>query len=345
MIRYILVLFAVLGDIGVYAQTGTRGDDTIRINSIWRIQEVEVVASKKSPALQRSAKGDWKLDPNAANFMPRMLGDSDPIKTFQLLPGVTTAGELNGGLYVHGSEPGHNLICIDGVPVYNSSHLLGFFSIFNNDHFSSFSLNKSYQPADRGGRLAAVVEMTPRDSVAQRASVSGNVGILASRITGAIPVTQNSTIYLSARVTYVNPIISLIEGGFEDNTRLRYGFQDYNLTYVWKPNPKNKIVLNSYVGNDLLKLKEHQYQVDFKMQWLNAVASLKWERQYNEKTSLTQRVYMTHYRTNLRANQNTLNMTMPSRLTDLGYMGNLDWRMEDEDGWKFYTSYTSSAIS
>ena len=163
MIRYILVLFAVLGNISVYAQTETRDDDTIRTDSIWRIQEVEVVASKKSPALQRSAKGDWKLDPNVVNFMPRMLGDSDPIKTFQLLPGVTTAGELNGGLYVHGSEPGHNLICIDGVPVYNSSHLLGFFSIFNNDHFSSFSLNKSYQPADRGGRLAAVVEMTPRD--------------------------------------------------------------------------------------------------------------------------------------------------------------------------------------
>lgn len=92
--------------------------------------------------------------------------------------------------------------------------------------------------------------------------------------------------------------------------------------------------MNSYVGNDLLKLKEHQYQVDFKMQWLNAVASLKWERQYNEKTSLTQRVYMTHYRTNLRANQNTLNMTMPSRLTDLGYMGNLDWRLGT---WKMKT--------
>ena len=82
--------------------------------------------------------------------------------------------------------------------------------------------------------------MTPRDSVVQRASVSGNVGILASRITGGIPVTPNSAIYLSARVTYVNPIISLIEGGFEDNTRLRYGFQDYNLTYVWKLNPKKQ---------------------------------------------------------------------------------------------------------
>lgn len=326
-IRNILLLFAAMGSISVYAQADVCGDDTIRTDSIWRIQEVEVVASKKSPALQRSAKGDWKLDPNAVNFMPRMLGDSDPIKAFQLLPGVTTAGELNGGLYVHGSEPGHNLICIDGVPVYNSSHLLGFFSIFNNDHFSSFSLNKSYQPADRGGRLAAVVEMTPRDSVVQRASVSGNVGILASRITGGIPVTPNSAIYLSARVTYVNPIISLIEGGFEDNTRLRYGFQDYNLTYVWKLNPKNKIVLNSYVGNDLLKLKEHQYQVDFNMQWLNGIASLKWERSCNEKTLLTQRIYMTHYRTNLRANQNTLRMKMPSRLTDFGYMGNVDWRL------------------
>lgn len=327
MIRILFVLLAVMKVTNVCAQTTTRSDDTIRTDSIWRIQEVEVVASKKLPVLQRSAKGDWKLDPNAVNFMPRMLGDSDPIKVFQLLPGVTTAGELNGGLYVHGSEPGHNLICIDGVPVYNSSHLLGFFSIFNTDHFSSFSLNKSYQPAERGGRLAAVVEMTPRDSVVQKASVSGNVGILASRITAGIPVTSNSAIYLSARVTYVKPIISLVEGGVKDNTRLNYGFQDYNLTYVWKPNPKDKIVLNSYVGSDLLKLKEHQYQVDFKMQWLNGVASLKWERLCNEKVSFTQRIYVTHYRTNLKVNQNALRMTMPSRLTDIGYMGNVDWRL------------------
>lgn len=326
MIRYILVLLTGVMVTSVCAQTKTRTNDSIRTDSIWRIQEVEVVASKKVPALRRNAKGDWKLDPNAVNFMPRMLGDSDPMKAFQLLPGVTTAGELNGGLYVHGSEPGHNLICIDGVPVYNSSHLLGFFSIFNNDHFSSFSLNKSYQPANRGGRLAAVVEMTPRDSVEQRASVSGNVGILASRITAGIPITRKSALYLSGRVTYVNPIISLIEGSFEDNTKLRYGFQDYNLTYVWQPDRKNKIVLNGYVGSDLLKLKEHQYQVDFKMQWLNGVASLRWDHQCNENVSLTQRIYMTHYRTNLKANQNEMNMIMPSRLTDAGYMGDANWR-------------------
>lgn len=321
----------------VCAQTKIQNGDTIRTDSIWRIQEVEVVASKKAPVLQRSAKGDWKFDPDAVNFLPRMLGDSDPIKAFQLLPGVTTAGELNGGLYVHGSEPGHNLICIDGVPVYNSSHLLGFFSIFNNDHFSSFSLNKSYQPADRGGRLAAVVEMTPRDSVIRQASVSGNVGILASRITTGIPVAHNSALYLSARFTYVNPIISLIEGGFEDNTKLRYGFQDYNLTYVWQPDAKNKFVLNGYVGNDLLKLKEHQYQVDSKMQWLNGVASMRWEHRCNEKVLLTQRAYMTHYRTYLRANQNAMNMTMPSRLTDVGYMSDANWQWGT---WKMKTGAT-----
>lgn len=321
-----LVLFAEVIVTSVCAQTKTWSEDSIHTDSIWKIQEVEIVAPKKAQTLERSARGDWKLDPNAVNFMPRMLGDSDPIKAFQLLPGVTTAGELNGGLYVHGSEPGHNLICLDGVPVYNSSHLLGFFSIFNNDHFSSFSLNKSYQPAERGGRLAAVVEMTPRDSVEQKASISGNVGILASRITAGIPVTRNSSLFLSARVTYVNPIISLIEGGFEDNTRLRYGFQDYNLTYVWKLDARNKIVLNGYVGSDLLELKEHQYQVNFKMKWINGVTSLKWDHRFNEKALLTQRVYMTHYRTDLRANQNTLDITLPSRLTDVGYMGNMDWK-------------------
>lgn len=97
MIRYILVLFAVLGNISVYAQTETRDDDTIRTDSIWRIQEVEVVASKKSPALQRSAKGDWKLDPNVVNFMPRMLGDSDPIKTFQLAAGSDYCRRIEWG--------------------------------------------------------------------------------------------------------------------------------------------------------------------------------------------------------------------------------------------------------
>ncbi|MDR0892449.1 MAG: TonB-dependent receptor, partial [Mediterranea sp.] len=115
---------------------------------------------------------------------------------------------------------------------------------------------------------------------------------------------------------------------FSNGTRLRYGFQDYNLTYVWQPGNRDKLVLNGYVGDDLLKMKEHEYQADAKLQWLNAIGSLRWEHRFGPKVLLTQRVYLTHYRTRLQVSQNALDVGLPSRLTDIGYVGKLSrtWR-------------------
>lgn len=99
------------------------------------------------------------------------------------------------------------------------------------------------------------MEMHPREELLQKPEVSGSAGILASRITTGFPLTSKASLYLSARVTYVNPIIRLMEGGMEENTTLRYDFQDYNATYVYQPSEKDKIVVNAYGGRDLLKWK------------------------------------------------------------------------------------------
>jgi hypothetical protein len=312
----------------VSAQTDTVGYRISMTDSVWQLHEVEVVARKKAPLLQITPTGTWNISSESMKHIPQFLGDTDPMKVFQLLPGIVNGGELNGGIYIRGSEPGHNLTTMDGATIYNPSHLLGLFSVFNNDHFSDFTLQKSYIPASQGGRLAGYMEMHPREELLQKPEVSGSAGILASRITTGFPLTSKASLYLSARVTYVNPIIRLMEGGMEENTTLRYDFQDYNATYVYQPSEKDKIVVNAYGGRDLLKMEEYQYQVDAHLKWLNMAGSARWNHQFTPKSRMTHRIYGSHYQTTLDARQNTYDIALPSRITEGGYKGevSLDFR-------------------
>lgn len=290
-------------------------------DSIWQIGEIEITARKKVPLLQATAIGQWNISPEAMKQIPHLLGDTDPMKVIQLLPGIVNGGELNGGIYIRGSEPGHNLVTLDGATIYNPSHLLGLFSVFNNDHFSSFSLQKSYIPSSHGGRLAGYLEMQPRDSILPEAEIAGSVGILASRATAGIPLTRKSTLYLSARATYINPIIRLMEQGMEENTFLRYDFQDYNLTYAYHPTERDRIVVNGYIGRDFMTLKEHQYQATGRLQWMNAVGSARWQHRFRRNGSMTHRLYASYYHTTLDARQNSLSIALPSHITEGGYKG------------------------
>lgn len=291
-------------------------------DSTMHIKEIIITGRKQSlpVAIQENT---WIIKPDFMRTLPHFMGDTDPLKVFQLLPGITTGGDLNGSIYVRGSEPGHNYVSIDQIPVYNPSHLLGIFSVFNNDHFSSFSLQKSYISGEYDGRLAGVLEMTPGDSVLKKPEVKGNTGILASRVTTGIPTGRNSTLYLSLRATYINPILSLIEGQFQQSTTIRYSFQDYNLTYVCRPGQNRKIVINGYFGTDLMKYSEYQYQSMGTMRWTNALGSVRMERKFKNDLLFTNRLYATRYATRLNVHQNELYLGLPSALFETGYKGQL----------------------
>lgn len=311
------------------AQSDSLQQKSALTDSIWQLGEIEITASKKVPLLQTTAMGQWSISSEALKQIPHLLGDADPMKVIQLLPGIVNGGELNGGIYIRGSEPGHNRVALDGATIYNPSHLLGLFSVFNNDHFSAFSLQKSYIASSQGGRLAGYLEMQPRDSILAKTQLSGSVGILASRATVGVPLTHKSTLYVSARATYVNPIIRLMEKGTADNTYLRYDFQDYNLTYAYRPTERDRIVLNGYVGRDLMTLKEHQYQVTGKLQWINAVGSARWQHHFRHGNNMTHRLYASYYHTALDAKQNTLSISLPSHITEGGYKGEMTFHLGD----------------
>ena len=121
------------------------------------------------------------------NTLPRFLGETDALRTMKLMPGVLTTGELNSGFYVRGSESSHNQILLNGAPIYNAMHMLGFFSVFNSGHMNTFTLYKSHLDASKGGRLSATLDMQTRDTLISKPTVSGNIGIIASQATVALP--------------------------------------------------------------------------------------------------------------------------------------------------------------
>lgn len=282
--------------------------------------------------------GKLELQADALATLPHFLGTTDMIRTLQLMPGVQTSGEANSGLYVRGGEPSHNLLLLNGAPVYNAMHLLGFFSVFNSGHFSKLTLLKSNVGTEYSGRLGAVLAVETKDSIVHKTSIEGDIGIISSQGTIALPLSSKSSLYISGRGTYINPIIKAIEGS-EDGVNLNYGFQDYNLTYVWQPSPKSKFILNGYYGGDKFSIKESLYQVDGGLKWHNIASSLRWLLSFNNQSRLEQTIFYSSYNNEIRIDQNASSILFPSEIKDMGYKNVYDFPMA-AGKWQIGADYT-----
>ena len=152
--------------------------------------------------------GKIDLSINQIKNFPAFLGEVDPLKVIQLLPGVRNAGEGNAGFYVRGGGPDQNLIMLDDAVVYNTGHLFGFFSIFNGDAIKNVTLIKGGMPAQYGGRLSSVLDVTMKDGNLNKFQGEGGIGLIASRFSVQGPLKKNKASYiLSARRTYVDAIV------------------------------------------------------------------------------------------------------------------------------------------
>jgi len=184
--------------------------------------------------------------------LPAMAGEIDPLKTLQLLPGVQSGTEASSGLYVRGGSPDQNLILLDGVPVYNASHLFGFFSVFNSDAINHIELIKGGFPARYGGRLSSVVNISMKEGDQQKFKGQGSIGLIASRLTLEGQLKRNKSSFLiSARRTltdiFARPFIEEATDGDHDNG---YHFYDLNAKVNYHINDHNRLYLSVYTGND-----------------------------------------------------------------------------------------------
>jgi hypothetical protein len=173
------------------------------------LKEVTVTAEKNNNNVV-STEVASKLNIKEIQTIPVFFGEKDILKTIQLLPGITPAGEGNAGFYVRGGGSDQNLILLDEAPVYNPSHLLGFFSTFNSDAIKDVTIYKGGFPAEYGGRLSSVVDVKMNEGNNKEFHVSGGIGLIASRLTLEGPIRKNKGSFLiTARRTYVDIFLKL----------------------------------------------------------------------------------------------------------------------------------------
>ncbi|THU31124.1 TonB-dependent receptor [Niastella caeni] len=255
---------------------------------------VQATAKKNTPG--QSISGTLNISPRFIKSVPAILSESDVLKTIQLLPGIQAGNEGSSGLYVRGGSPDQNLILLDGVPVYNTAHAFGLFSIFNADAVNNVEVLKSGFPSSYGGRLSSVVDVHMKEGDKYQYHGEGGIGIIFSKFTLEGPIQKGkSSFMVSARRTYADLILRLLQSREEDGTiRLTPFFTDVNAKANFKAGPNDHIYLSCYMGQDKLTGKENYvYQNDTSrseyshiegFSWGNITGMLRWNHILNKKT-------------------------------------------------------------
>jgi hypothetical protein len=267
--------------------------------------------------------------------LPVILGEIDPLKTITLLPGIKNGGEAGAGIYVRGGGPDQNLVLLDGNPVYNPNHLLGFFSIFNGEAIKGIEVIKGGMPAEYGGRLSSVIAVDTRSGSKDSLKASGGIGLISSRLSAEGPIIKGrSSFIVSARRTYIDQLVKLVA---PDSLRKNgYFFYDINAKADYIINKNNSLLLNFYTGRDEFSFVDEDddaTQRVFNALWGNTIVGLSWKQQVNKK--LRQEVSATYNQFTLdsRFGFNTTGFLFSSGLRD--YQLRNDWNYTPRSWLKF----------
>lgn len=287
-----------------------------------RLDSVTVVSKRVTSSLKGSAGTTLYWDMDMMHDLPKILGNADPLHYTQLLPGVQTNSEYDAGLHVQGCDNGHNFVSLGDVPVYNASHLLGFFSIFNASHFPSMRFDKSSIKASSPNRLGGTLNMELPEATTQKFNGEYSIGPMSSQGTFRIPTNKNGALHISLRAAYLN----LLYGQWLkfDNNQLDYHFQDYNLTYFHSLTPKDKLWLNFYYGDDNVGMDEYDTESTTSLKWKNLLSSLHWEHHTSNDATLRQCIYVTRYDNRLGLDMPIASFALPSHTYSYGYKGTFE---------------------
>jgi len=293
------------------------------------IQTIEVLIEGEKPTnnVDRSEMGRTTMDMEQIKKLPAFLGEVDILKAIQLLPGVQSAGEGNSGFYVRGGGPDQNLILLDEAVVYNASHLFGFFSVFNSDAIKSVTLTKGGMPANYGGRLSSVLDITMKEGNNKGFHMQGGLGFIASRLTVEGPIKKDtSSFIISARRTFVDlfmrkPFISE-ESDIYGNS---YYFYDLNTKINYRLSDKDRLYLSGYFGRDVFKYNSPSSSFNVKLPWGNATASLRWNHLFNDRLFMNTSLIFTDYDFAFDAGQQDFNLKLFSGIRDFNAKTDLTW--------------------
>jgi len=295
------------------------------------LEVFEVTAEKEDENVRSTEMSVTKIDMKEIESIPVLFGEKDVLKTIQLMPGVATGGEGNAGFFVRGGSADQNLILLDEAPVYNASHLLGFFSVFNSDAIKDLKLYKGGMPAEYGGRLSSVMDIKMKDGNSKKLSATGGIGLISSKLTIEGPIVKDKgSFMISGRRTYMDVFLALSSNETIKNTSLY--FYDLNLKANYRLGEKDRVFLSGYFGKDVLAIKDR-----FGFNWGNSTATLRWNHLFNDKLFSNTSFIYSNYNYNILIE--AAEFEIASKIQDLTIKEDIDFYLNDKNKIKFGGSF------
>ena len=242
------------------------------------LSEVTIYSSDDEARIQTARSSEERLHPDAVRKMPALFGEKDVIKSLAAVPGIKFFGDGSTIFYVRGGGRDQNLITIDEAPVYNPTHLLGFFSTVVPDAVKDIKVYKGDFPANYGGRLSSLVDIRTKDGNMKQFGMDGSVGLLSSRLSLEGPIWKDHiSFFVSGRRSYITRFLQEFSPNLED-----LHFSDLHLKLNYNINPKNRIFISMYSGVDNYEVR-HNEERSSGINWQNSTATLRWNHLWSDR--------------------------------------------------------------
>ena len=309
-------------------------DRDLRLNvfledEVRSLEGVVVTAQSKGRSISSPQMGVERLSTKEIKNIPVLLGERDILKTIQLLPGIKTAGEGSSGFYVRGGNSDQNLILLDEAPVYNASHLLGFFSTFNSDAIKDMTVYKGGMPAQYGGRLSSVVDIKMNDGNNQGYNVSGGLGLISAKLNLEGPLQKDkSSFLLTGRRTYADAFLKL--SGDSAVRQNRIFFYDLNAKLNYQLSDRDRLYLSGYFGKDVLGVGK-----TFSIDWGNGTGTLRWNHLYSKKLFSNTSLIFSNYNYKISIESSGNDFDIISRIRDWNLKQEFQWYADSRNSVRF----------
>jgi len=302
-------------------------DEDLEINlelvSNNQLGEVTISASAIDERVKSVQMGLEKLSATEIRRMPALMGEVDIIKAIQLLPGVQATSEGGSGFSVRGGSPDQNLILLDNTTIYNAAHLMGFFSVFNNDILSGLSLYKGDIPLKHGGRLSSLLDVQTKTDIPERFQGTGGIGLISSRLMLESPIGEKTSWFVGGRRSYADLFLKLSSN--EDLRKSSVFFYDLNAKLTHRLTAKDRLELNGYYGLDNFSSSIGKFAYG------NGAASLTWGHLFSETLLSKVSLNLTRYNYGLASQLEGFEADWKSGITD--WMLRMDFNQALNDRW------------
>lgn len=304
------------------------------------MEEVVITSEEKDKNIQSTQMGTVTLPMESIRKLPVLMGEVDVLKAIQLLPGVKSAGEGSTGFYVRGGGADQNLVLLDEAVVYNTGHMLGFFSVFNGDAVKNISLIKGGMPANYGGRLSSVIDVQMKDGNDKTYSAEGGIGLIASRLTLQGPIQkEKSSFIVSARRTYVLDLAQpFLKGTEYEGTN--YYFYDLNTKVNYRLSDKDRLYLSGYFGRDVFAYNNADRGFKVRMPYGNATTTLRWNHVFNQKMFMNLSAIYNDYDFTFTVKQDEFDLGLFSGVRDWNLKLDFDYYPNTNHNIRYGINYT-----